>query len=333
MKDKKIKSENSELLKVKRDKLSEKFARIYSKYGTIVIFLIIFIIAASSSPIFLKTENLRNVLVQIAVFTLLAFGETFIIIMGHIDVSVGMSIALSGCVSAMVMSNTQSLTLAVLAGIGMGMLIGLINGFLITQFKIPAFIATLAMTTVARGAVLIITKGVPVTNLGNYTVFGQGSILGIPNPILILALFMIISWLLLHKMQFGRHLFAIGGNINAAYAAGVRVKKVVMKAFLYNGVLVGVAGIVFMSRINSGWPAAGLGYEFIAISAVVIGGTSLMGGRGAIVGTLLGSLIIGVITNILNLLNVNAYWQQVARGLIIAIAVILDVFTKEKIEK
>jgi len=330
MNDKKTRSTQNEL--GKKEASSQKFATIYARYGTIFIFLLIFTIAAISSPVFLNPTNLRNVLVQIAVFTLLAFGETFIIIMGHIDVSVGSSIALAGCVSCMVMTNTQSLTLAVLAGVAMGGLIGLINGFVVTQFRIPSFIATLAMTTIARGTVLIITNAVPVTNLGNYTVFGQGDIFGIPNPILIMALFMALSWLLLHKMQFGRHVFAIGGNIDAAFSAGVKVKKVVLSAFVYNGILVGIAGIVFMSRINSGWPAAGLGYEFIAISAVVIGGTSLLGGRGGIIGTVLGALIIGVITNILNLMNVNAYWQQIARGLIIAIAVILDVKTKEKLE-
>jgi inositol transport system permease protein len=304
------------------------FAEIYRRYGTILIFVGIFILASLVSPTFLTEGNLTNVLRQVVVVSLLACGVTFIIILGHIDVSLGSVLALTGTIAASVMSMTQSLPLALAAGVGLGMVTGLINGFVITYFRIPAFIMTLAMTTVARGAVLLYTGGVPVTNLGDFKVIGQGSLGIIPVSVVILFFVIGATWVLLNKTKFGRYVYAVGGNPKAAIASGINADRVVIKAFILNGVLCAVAGIVYMSRINSGQPAGGLSYEFDAITAVVVGGTSLMGGTGTITGTIVGALIIGVINNILNLLNVSSYWQQIIKGLIIAVAVILDVKTK-----
>ena len=304
------------------------FAEIYRRFGTILIFIGIFILASIVSPTFLTEGNLTNVLRQVVVVSLLACGVTFIIILGHIDVSLGSVLALTGTVAASVMSLTQSLPLAIAAGLGLGMLTGLINGFVVTYFRIPAFIMTLAMTTVARGAVLLYTGGVPVTNLGDFKIIGQGSLGIIPVSVLILLFIIGISWVLLTKTKFGRYVYAVGGNQKAALASGINADRVVVKAFIFNGLLCAVAGIVYMSRINSGQPAGGLAYEFDAITAVDVGGTSLMGGTGTITGTIVGALIIGVINNILNLLNVSSYWQQIIKGLIIAVAVILDVKTK-----
>ena len=304
------------------------FAEIYRRYGTILIFVGIFILASLVSPTFLTEGNLTNVLLQVVVVSLLACGVTFIIILGHIDVSLGSVLALTGTIAASVMSMTQSLPLALAAGVGLGMVTGLINGFVITYFRIPAFIMTLAMTTVARGAVLLYTGGVPVTNLGDFKVIGQGSLGIIPVSVVILFFVIGATWVLLNKTKFGRYVYAVGGNPKAAIASGINADRVVIKAFILNGVLCAVAGIVYMSRINSGQPAGGLSYEFDAITAVVVGGTSLMGGTGTITGTIVGALIIGVINNILNLLNVSSYWQQIIKGLIIAVAVILDVKTK-----
>lgn len=304
------------------------FAEIYRRYGTILIFIGIFITASLVSPTFLTEGNLTNVLRQVVVVSLLACGVTFIIILGHIDVSLGSVLALTGTVAASVMSLTQSLPLALAAGVGLGMFTGLINGVVVTYFKIPSFIMTLAMTTVARGAVLLYTGGVPVTNLGNFKVIGQGSLGILPVSVLILAFIIGLSWVLLNKTKFGRYVYAVGGNQKAALASGINTDKIIIKAFIFNGLLCAVAGIVYMSRINSGQPAGGLSYEFDAITAVVVGGTSLMGGTGTITGTIVGALIIGVINNILNLLNVSSYWQQIIKGLIIAVAVILDVKTK-----
>lgn len=321
----KSESQNTSLAK----KLSNfDFAMFYNKYGTIFIFVVIFIIAALSSKVFLKPANLTNVVRQLVVVTLLAFGETFIIILGHIDVSVGSVLALTGCISASVMSKTQNIFLAILVGLALGTLIGLINGLVITGFKIPAFIMTLAMTTVARGAVLLFTNGIPITDLGNFSILGQGNLGVIPISVMVFAFFLFLSYILLNKTIFGRHVFACGGNKSAAIASGINADRVVIMAFVYNGILTASAGIMLMSRINSGQPASGVGYEFEAITAVVVGGTSLMGGVGNIFGTFIGAMIVGIINNILNLLNVSSYWQQIARGLIIAIAVILDVKTK-----
>jgi inositol transport system permease protein len=310
------------------------FAEIYSKYGTILIFIGLVIIASLASPTFLTAPNLTNVLRQLVVVSLLAFGVTFIIILGHIDVSLGSVAALTGTIACSVMAMTQNISLAVVAGAVLGIGVGVVNGSIITRFNIPSFIMTLAMTTVARGAILLYTQGVPVTNLGNFNLIGQGSIGPLPISVLICIFFMGISWLLLNRTKFGRHVYAVGGNEKAAIASGIDTRKVIVKAFIFNGILTAVAGIVLMSRINSGQPAGALGYEFDAITAVVIGGTSLMGGTGTITGTLIGSMIIGVINNLLNLLNVNSYWQQIVKGLIIAIAVILDVMTKKaKVKK
>lgn len=305
------------------------FAGIYSKYGTILIFIGIFIIASLANPSFLTVENLTNVLKQLVVVSLLAFGVTFIIILSHIDVSLGSVLALTGTMAASVMHSTQNIFLSLLVGLTVGVIVGIINGYIITKFNIPAFIMTLAMTTIARGAILLYTGGRTVSGLGNFKVIGQKSIFGIlPISVLIMIFFMLISWVLLNKTKFGRHLYAVGGNEKAALASGINTKKVVRMAFIYNGILTAVAGIVFMSRINSGQPAGGLGYEFDAITAVVVGGTSLMGGTGTITGTFLGAMIIGVINNLLNLMNVSSYWQQIVKGLIILVAVILDVKTK-----
>lgn len=304
------------------------FAEIYRKYGTILIFIGIFVLASLLSETFLTAGNLTNVLRQVVVVSLLACGVTFIIILGHIDVSLGSVVALTGTVAASVMSMTQNIFLAVLAGIAAGIATGVINGFVITRFRIPSFIMTLAMTTVARGAVLLYTAGVPVTNLGNFQVIGQGSVGPIPVSVLILLAVLLISWILLNRTKFGRHVYAVGGNLRASVASGINTDKVIKRAFIFNGILAAIAGIVLMSRINSGQPAAGVGYEFDAITAVVVGGTSLMGGTGTITGTIIGAMIIGVINNLLNLMNVSSYWQQIIKGLIIAVAVILDVKTK-----
>jgi inositol transport system permease protein len=309
------------------------FATIYRKYGTVLIFVGICILASVLSPTFLTEANLTNVLRQVVVVSLLACGVTFIIILGQIDVSLGSVLALCGVIASSVMATTGSITLAVIAGVAMGIVTGIINGVVITFFRIPSFIMTLAMTTVARGAVLLYTGGAPISGLGDFKIIGQGSVGPIPISVLILAAFVVVSWILLNKTKFGRYVYAVGGNERAARASGINPDSIVVKAFIFNGILCAVAGIVLMSRINSGQPAGGVGYEFDAITAVVVGGTSLMGGTGTITGTVIGAMIIGVINNILNLMNVSSYWQQIIKGLIIAIAVILDVWTKSARKK
>jgi len=299
------------------------------KNGILFILGLLFLAASIFVDGFFSQANLTNILRQITVVTILALGATFVIILGHINVAYGSMIALIGCVSCSVMVATQSLLLAIFAGLALGFLIGTLNGLVITKFGIPAFIMTLAVTTVARGSVLLYTNANPVTGMGRTFAFiGQGYIGFMPVPVLIMIFLFCVTWIILNKMVFGRYLYAVGGNEQAAAASGIKTKLVVLKAFILDGLMTAIAGIIFMSRMNSGQPASGISYEFDAITAVVVGGTSLSGGSGTLVGTIIGAVIVGIINNILNLLNVNTYWQQIAKGLIILVAVIADVVNK-----
>jgi inositol transport system permease protein len=301
------------------------------KNGIFFILIAIFALSSIFVPGFFTATNLTNVLRQIAVVTIVALGATFVIILGHINVAYGSEIALTGCIACAAMVATNNVLLAVLAALAVGLLIGCINGFVITKFGIPAFIMTLAVTTVARGSVLLFTGGIPIAKMGpSFLIIGQGNLGFIPVSVLILLILFIITWTLLNKTSFGRYIFAVGGNENAAVASGIKSKIVVIKAFILDGALTAVAGAVLMSRMNSGQPSAAVGYEFDAITAVVVGGTSLSGGSGSLIGTVIGAIIVGVINNVQNLLNINTQWQQVVKGLIILFAVIFDVVSKRR---
>ncbi|MDR3342216.1 MAG: ABC transporter permease [Treponema sp.] len=309
--------------------LNNKVIGFIRKNGIFFILIVIFLLSALFVDGFFSRVNLTNVLRQITVVTILALGATFVIILGHINVAYGSEIALIGCVACSVMVATQSLFVALIAAIMLGLLIGALNGYIITKFGIPAFIMTLAVTTVARGSVLLYTNANPIIGMNkSFAFIGQGYIGFIPFSVLILLALFVFALILLNKTVFGRHIYAVGGNENAAIASGIRTKRIVLKAFLLDGFMTAVAGVIFMSRMNSGQPAAGVSYEFDAITAVVVGGTSLSGGSGTIVGTIIGAVIVGIINNILNLSNVNTYWQQIAKGLIILVAVIADVVNK-----
>ena len=313
------------------------FGELYTRYGTFLLLVVIFLACAIMVPGFFGQQNLTNILRQIAVVVILGFGVQFVIILGHINVALGSEIALIGCISAMVMLAMQdsigaggALILAIVVSVVVGIIIGGINGFVITKFNIPAFIMTLGITEAARGIALIITGGKPVSGMAElYKFLGQGYILSIPVSVIIMLLVFLVCWTLLNKCKFGRHLFATGGNTHAAEASGIKTKNIVRKAFIIDGICAAIAGILFMSRMGTGQPSSGLTYEFKAITAVVVGGTSLAGGSGTVVGTLIGAVIVGIIENAQNLLGVNAYWQQVVRGLIILFAVIIDVVTKQ----
>ena len=207
------------------------------------------------------------------------------------------------------------------------------SGFVLTRYGIPAFIFTLAVQTSARGLALVFTNGVPISNLDRLTVLGQGYIGLIPIPVIILAIVLFITWFIMSRRPLGRYIYAIGGNESAAIASGINVKKVKMLSYLTNGCFVGLAGIILMARVNSGQPAIGVGYEFDGITACVVGGISLSGGSGSIIGTIAGGLIVGIINNMLNLQNVSAYYQQIVKGLVILIAVIIDVKSKKSTSK
>ena len=317
------------------------FGEFYGKWGTLLILVVIAVLSALFVPNFIKPRNLINVLLQNAVVAMLAFSATFVIILGHINVAYGSELAFIGCISCLVMNSVQASVAPVIAAllslavaVVVGMVIGAINGYVITKFNIPAFIMTLAVTTIARGGALLLTNGTPVAGMDDaFNWFGQGYIGPIPTSLVIMILLFVVAWVLLNKTCFGRHIYAVGGNENAAIASGINSKKVVKRAFLLDGIFTGIAALVFMARQASGTPAGGLQYEFDAITAVVVGGTSLSGGSGNVVGTIIGAIIVGIINNVQNLLHSNTYWQQVVKGLVILIAVIIDVVTKRAAAK
>jgi inositol transport system permease protein len=301
---------------------------IYSRYGVLIILAIMIVASSLLSPAFLTGRNVLNVLRQMSIITIIAFGSTMVIISGMIDLSPGSVVALSGVIGTSVYVMTGSIALGLVSGVATGALTGLVCGFLVTKFDLPPFIVTLAMMTGARGMVLLYTGGKPIINIGDFTILGQGNLLSIPVPILIMFVILALVLLLVKRTPFGRYIYAIGGNEAAAIASGVNVKGIKTITFILAGMLTGLAGVILMSRINSGQPSAGLNFELDAITTVVIGGTSLSGGIGTITGTLAGGVIVGILSNILNLTNVSPYWQQIVKGLVIVMAVIMDIKTK-----
>lgn len=309
------------------------FADFYSRYGIALILLVSLIIAPLLSPVFLSPQNLINVMRQIVVVTLVACGAQYVLLSGNVDLSPGAVLAFCGCLTTVVMLKTNSVFLGILCGLGMGLVFGVVNGLLTTVFAVPSFIITLATQQAARGFALILTGGfsVSITSMEKrFSWIGQGYLGFLPIPILIMIIVVFISWFVLNQLPYGRYLYATGGNAEASRATGIPTKSIIVKAFIYQGLLAGAAGIVLMSRMNSGQPNAGIGTEFDAITAVIVGGTSMAGGVGNIYGTVIGSVFIGILNNIMNLANVNAYWQQIVQGLVIAVAVIIDAKVRSK---
>jgi inositol transport system permease protein len=299
-----------------------------SRYSIFIILALVFLVASFLSPNFLSLDNQLNVLRQVAVITILAYGAMTLIIGGMIDLSAGAVMAFAGVVSVLVYKDTHSLLLASLAGIAIGVVCNLINAFLVATLNTPAFIVTLGMMLMARGAVLQLTQGQNVLQLGDFVIIGQGTWGWIPLPTIVLILVTAVIWYLMNQTRYGRSVYAVGGNEEAARAAGIAVARVKYQAFAVNGVLVGIAGVIFMSRVNAGLPNAGVGYELQAITAPIIGGTSFSGGVGTTAGTLAGALIVGLLGNIMNLTGVGSYIQQIVMGLIIVVAVAYDVWSK-----
>ncbi len=282
------------------------------------------------SPSFLAIDNFVNVALQIAIYGILAVGMTLVIITGGIDLSVGSLVALAGVTAASVMEKLsgQPSTGTVLA-IGLGLLIGLISGgfagLVITQLRVPPFIVTLALMTIERGLAFILTGGFSIGNLPlGFGFLGRGHLGPLPVPVFAMAMVFLVGYLLLSKSQYGRYIYAIGGNEEASRLSGINTKGVVQGVYLFNGALAGLAGITLASRLGAGVPNSGQQYELDVIAAVVVGGTSLMGGVGSVVGTFWGTVFIGILNNGLNLANVDPYTQKVALGVVILLAVLLD---------
>ena len=278
-----------------------------------------------AKPNSLASSNLINVARQISINGILAVGVTFVLLTGGVDLSLGSLVALTGVIAAsFAHPGDYPLVVPLFMGIAAGTACGAINGAVVTRGSVPPFIATLGMMTIARGLAQVISGGRPVSNMNPDMVRIAGDIAGIPIPVIILACVALAAWVILANMRIGRHIYAVGGNENAARASGINVRRVKMFAYTLCGGLSGLAGIVLAARITTGQPNAGIAYELDAIAAVVIGGTSLSGGVGSVGGTVLGALLMGVINNGLDLLNVSSYYQQIIKGMIIIGAVWLD---------
>lgn len=310
------------------------FGQFYGKYGIFIILAIIFAAASVGVPGFLSRYNLTSVATSIACTTTLALGTTFVIILGHINIAYGSELAFIGCIACMVNVATGSLVLSLLVALLVGLAFGALNGFVITKFAIPAFIMTLALTEAARGGAVLVTGGKTISGLtSSFTFLGQGFVGPIPMSIVILVAAYIVMWIILNKTPYGRYIYAVGGNSKAAEASGINPKAVVFKAYLLDGILTGIGAVLLMSRLNSGVPGAGLSYEMDAITAVVVGGTSMSGGSGTLFGTIVGAIIVGIINNVQTLLGVDSNIQKIVKGLIIVGAVIIDVVTKNSAKK
>lgn len=302
------------------------------QYGIFVAFALICLVLSLIKPNFLTWSNLLIVLTQVSINALLAFGVTFVIITGGIDLSLGSMVAVTGVVAAS-FAHPDAYPLVVPVGMGLlaGLAMGAFNGLVITRSNVPPFIVTLGTMTIGRGLALILSKGRPVSNLSDsFNFIGGGQLWGIPMPIFILVILFILCSVLLSKTIAGRYMYAIGGNEQAARASGIPLNSIKMLVYTLSGGLAALAGILLTSRITTGQPNAGAGFELDAIAAAIIGGTSTSGGTGTMAGALIGALLIGVISNGLDLLNVTSYYQQVVMGIIIIGAVVLDSLHQKK---
>jgi ribose transport system permease protein len=299
--------------------------------GTLSGLLGLVVVLWALTPHFLTISNLLNVAEQATIIAIIAVGMTFVIITGGIDLSVGSVLAFAGVVMASVLQKGVSLPVALLIGLGVGLACGLVNGLLITIGRLPPFIATLGMMSVARGAALMYTEGRPISGFSeSFRSLATGEVLLIPTPVAIMIVVYVIAHFVLRRTKVGRYTYAIGGNEEATLLSGINVR--VYKTLVYGiaGMLAGLAAILLTARLNSAQPIAGMNYELDAIAATVIGGTSLLGGEGTVTGTLIGALIMAVLRNGLNLLSVSSFFQQVVIGSVIILAVLIDMALKRR---
>jgi len=302
-------------------------AHLFSYRESAILLALILLMTAVTifAPNFISGSNLYLVSRQISFVAIVAYGELFVILTGGIDLSVGSIMGLSGVISALAMAGQQPIWFSVLLGLLTGIACGLINGLLISYVRIAPFIVTLGMLSFARGVILIITKGWPVTNIPKpFLVVGQGDLLALPIPLWVMILLGVIAHFVLSKTTFGRRTYAIGGNEQATFLSGINVKKIKVFLYMISGAMSAVVGIILIARFNSAQADTGTGWELDAIAAAVIGGTSLSGGSGSILGVIIGAAIMGVIRNGLVLMRVSAYWQTAVIGIIIVLAAVLD---------
>jgi ribose/xylose/arabinose/galactoside ABC-type transport system permease subunit len=318
--------EESKTLLKQGGKSLKQHKQFMEKYAILIAFLLLCITISILRPTFLTLSNLIIVLNQTSINGILAVGITFVLITSGIDISIGSIVGLSGVAAALAVRSGFPLAVSFLIGILTGLLVGVVIGLLVTKGKLAPYIVTLGFLTIIRGTAMLISGGRPISGLGKaYGFLGNGNAFGvIPIPVIAFLICALIADILLSKLLIGRHIYAVGGNVKAAEASGINPDKIKMFVHIVSGTCAGIAGIILSSRIITGQPNAGEGYELDAIAAAVVGGTSLAGGTGGIPGTIVGALIIGVIANGLDLLGVSSYWQQIVKGLIIVIAVLLD---------
>ena len=301
------------------------------QFGTLLGLIGLCVVLWILTPHFLTVSNLLNVAQQTSINAIIAVGLTFVIITAGIDLSVGSILAFSGVVLASVLRAGCPIALAMLVGLAVGMACGLVNGVLISFGRIPPFISTLGMMSVARGSALLYTSGRPISGFSeSFRFLATGKILFIPAPVVIMLAVYLIAYFVLNRTKFGRYTYAIGGNEEAAILSGVNVKLYKTMVYGICGMLSALGAIILTARLNSAQPIAGMMYELDAIAATVIGGTSLMGGQGSVIGTLIGAFIMGVLRNGLNLLGVSSFFQQVVIGSVIIIAVLMDMALKKQ---
>ncbi len=303
------------------------------KFGIAIALLLEIILFSFFSPYFLTSDNILNVTLQTSITAIIAVGMTLVILTAGIDLSVGALVALTGVVATSIMKLDMpffaSFTLALAAALAIGAASGMISGFFITRFNITPFIVTLALMTIWRGTAYMYTDGRPIWELPeSFSVIGGGRFMHIPAPTIIMIVIYVLAYIMLKHTVMGRYIYAVGGNKEAARLAGINTNRVLMTVYVLCGMLAALSGILLASRMNSGQPNAGLMYELDVIAAVVVGGTSLFGGRGTIIGTFLGAMLIGVLRNGMNLVNAGSYLQMVVLGVVILLAVMLDHLTK-----
>ena len=300
--------------------------------GVIFILLLLGLIFSIGSEDFLTASNLLNVALQTSILAIISVGMTFTLLTAGIDLSVGSVMALAGALAAGLaarhgLSTPAAISLALLAGV----VVGLINGLLIVKGEMPPFVATLAMLAVARGLTLVYTKGRPIAGLDDAFIWlGAGAILGVPAPVVIMALVAILSWIVLRYTRFGLHIYTTGGNEETTRLAGISTDRIKLAVYMISGFLAALAGILLTARLWSAQPNAAAGWELDAIAAPVIGGVSLFGGAGGVGGALIGSFIIGILSNGLNLMGISSYYQQVIKGVVFILAVSLDMLSKRR---
>lgn len=301
------------------------FKSLLVKFKSLVSLLVLCTIVSVIAPRFLTVGNITNVLTQVSVNAIIAVGMTFVILTGGIDLSVGSIVAITGAVAASLDKAHFNIVMIILIVLVIGAIIGYLNGFIIAKCNIQAFIATLATVTVFRGVTYVYTQGNPISGLGkSFMALGNKKAAGIPLPVIIMAVVVLIGAYIVSQTKFGRYVYAIGGNEDSARLSGINTKKIKNYVYMISGITAAISGIIVTSRIGSASPNAGASFELDAIAAVVLGGTSLAGGEGQISGTIIGAVIIGVLNNGLNLLNVSPFYQLIVKGGVILLAVLLD---------